>query len=180
MTHSNLWYPFHSESERNYYAWFGLYTQGWSGLEYGLFALLHILAKQGFGSIEKVSQGTQLTAKLKILRDLFHKHLELGDQRDEFLAIAEFISKESEFRHDLVHGVSAEIYKTDPHYSLTFRPEKLRHLGLPETARRVTQASIEEHYENVSRASMGILALTIRLSTPNAVPNQPSVVLPSA
>ncbi|MDZ5633918.1 hypothetical protein [Janthinobacterium sp. GMG1] len=163
MAHSNPFFPFHSESDRDYNAWLGLYVRNSSSLECCLYDIIIILDRQNITPKIEPNKPISFTKKLKLIRVAFSTTRSLSHEKEEMIAILEFAKKESFFRHDLVHGINAQFLKVDPLHTLMWRPELIGINPAASDLLHVTQPDLEEHYHEVSMAIHALLGVCHRL-----------------
>ncbi|MCE9967726.1 hypothetical protein LZ620_01655 [Aeromonas salmonicida] len=157
-------YPFISEGEKNYKALMGKYISTWSSVEWNLYEIIksiYILYKP----TENIKKGQMpLKRKLEILENFFHDLPGLQNERKEVDAIIDFIKKEQNFRHNLIHGVNAEIMKREPWYTLMWRPEQSE--DYPTSAddvELITEKTILEHYDEITYLGFCLIGLNRRI-----------------
>lgn len=154
-------YPFHNESERDYCAWLGLYIKAFASMEAMIYFLLADYAQHGLIAGFKPAQPVSLDTKLRHLISAAGQP-RLAPERDELLALADFVANEKDFRHDLVHGIDARFRRADPHFSLMWRPELTA--GKPPAIPDVTTSrELEDHHSAVGPVSLAFLTLRLRL-----------------
>ncbi|SRR6266571_1380047 len=156
-------YPFHSESERNYHAWVGLYIATWAGFEHSLYVLIKTLSVLLKEPELAPNKPLQLSSKLKLLKRIFSTNTLLSHENEEIFAIIKFTEDESIFRHNVIHGVDAEIYKREPWYAQKWRPEQSKKGPESSDLLFVNQHELEEHYNMTGMAGLAIAGLISRL-----------------
>lgn len=158
-------YPFHSDSEKNYKALVGLYISAFSGVEFGLYTLLKTAAQITSNSILLPDKAVQLKRKISILKKVFAESDKLSHEFDEMKSILDYVERESEFRHNLVHGVNAQRFKVEPWHTMMWRPEHAK--KFPNDINDVvvvTEELLLEKYEGINHANGAILGLWARLT----------------
>ncbi|HGF4932006.1 TPA: hypothetical protein ACF5BV_004809 [Vibrio parahaemolyticus] len=157
-------YPFTSESEKNYKALMGMYVSTWSSVEWGLYELIKMVYKLHKPNDKLKNGSIPLSKKIKLLRKLFRDLTVLQDEQEEMNAMIEFIESEQNFRHNLIHGVNAQIMKKEPWYTLMWRPEHTEDFpSKAEDVELITEELILEHYEKVNHFGLCLMGLKARL-----------------
>ncbi len=156
-------YPFHSESDRDYHAWLGLYIGCWATFEYTLYKLICLLADLKFAP--KVCEGKMISLerKLKEIKKAFTNNAELAEELSEALALVAFVEEEAQFRHNLIHGVNAQLLKVETFHKKMWRPEIVGSKPASEDVMLVTQSEIRDHYEKTGMAGLAVISLYTRL-----------------
>lgn len=150
-------YPFHSDSDRNFHAYLGLYIGCWSSFECTLYELirsLRLLQRE-----DMPPKAIPFKNKIKLIKKHFSSNAALISERDEALAICRFAEDEADFRHNLIHGVNVQIYKHDPWHALMLRPEITTDLFNNPDAMHVTEQDLETHYHEVGLAGFAVVRL---------------------
>ncbi len=148
-------YPFHSESEKDYYAWIGLYVSSWAALETGIDRAVDAVYRFLDGVSIETRRPTALKAKLRFLRRALRKDDRLSRYHEALEKLLSLVEAESDFRHSIVHGAKINHLKVEPHYSVLKRETK----GGIEKILSVSRADVERRYNEVGDLSMGIIAL---------------------
>ena len=150
-------YPFHSDSDRNYHAYLGLYIGCWSGFEamlYELIRSLRLLQRE-----DMPPKAIPFKNKIKLIKKHFSSNAALNAERDAALAICKFAEDEADFRHNLIHGVNVQIYKRDPWHAQMLRPEITTELFNNPDVMHVTEQDLETHYHEVGAAGFAVVRL---------------------
>jgi hypothetical protein len=156
-------YPFHSESEKNYYALVGFYIATFSGVEFALYTLIKTVSKVLEDPKLLPPKSVSLTKKIKILTKAFELEA-LSNEKEEMLSILKFVEEKSELRHNLVHGVNAYLYKPEKWFTQMYRPEQTG--STPKTEEEVsviTEELLREECELINNLTGAILGLWCRL-----------------
>ena len=158
-------YPFISDSEKNYKALVGLYISAFSGVEFGLYTLIKTAAQITSNAKLIPDKAVQLKRKISILEKAFSESDKLSHEFYEMKSILDYVEQESEFRHNLVHGVNAQRFKVEPWHTMMWRPEYAR--KFPNDINSVvvvTEKLLLEKYEGINHANCAILGLWARLT----------------
>lgn len=155
--------PFHSESERDFYAHLGLYAELWSGVEGAIEFLIEFIYKNFGGLTVEPEPPLALERRLKFLRKAAKRLPELSSEEAEIVRMTDFLRDESSFRHLLIHGRNQHFLKEDPHFAFMVRPKDRKAPFGDQHETVVTQADIERHYHELGYVSICIFACISRL-----------------
>ncbi|ELV8702147.1 hypothetical protein QNE55_004103 [Vibrio vulnificus] len=156
-------YPFHSESEKDYYALVGLYIKTFSGVEFALYTLIKTVSKVLDEPKLLPKKSVSLTRKIDILSKAFEREV-LSNEKEEMLSILNFVKEKSELRHNLVHGVNAYIYKPEVWFTKMYRPEQTGSLPKKEDdVQVITEEILREECELINNLTCAIMGLWCRL-----------------
>lgn len=156
-------FPFHSDIERDYHAWVGLYITTWGGAEVMLDSLIHLLYAHFNAASVDAERPLALARKLRFLRKAAQKLDVLKPERKEIASLTDFLSTESDFRHDLVHGINVNFGNYDPHYAVMARPRDRNSLMGEQVQTVVTLDKLKERYDRVGFAGLCAAAISSRL-----------------
>jgi len=157
-------YPFISDSEKNYKALMGQYISTWSSVEWGLYELIKLIYRIHKPTENLKNGAIPLSKKIKLLEKLFHELPSLSEEFDEMVAMIDFVKNEQNFRHNLIHGVNAQIMKKEPWYQLMWRPEHAEDVPTKdEDVELITEYLILEHYDKINHFGLCLLGLKCRL-----------------
>lgn len=157
-------YPFISDSEKNYKALMGQYISTWSSVEWGLYELIKMIYRIHKPTDKLKNGAIPLSKKIKLLEKLFRDLPELNEEFDEMKAMLDFVKDEQNFRHNLIHGVNAQIMKKEPWYSLMWRPEHTEDYPTKdEDVVLITEDLILEHYDKINYFGLCLMGLKSRL-----------------
>lgn len=150
---------FHSEDERDFLAWIGLYVTTWSGIEHSLLICLETLSLITKEKFEH--KPIAFKSKLKKFRKAFNHSL-LEDELEEVDAIISFLESESDFRHSIIHGVNARLLLPKGEwFNQQWMPERHK---TPENDNItvVDQTTLEDHYHKTGRAILSLISINRR------------------
>ncbi|RBP72699.1 hypothetical protein DET47_1324 [Shewanella putrefaciens] len=156
-------YPFRSESERNYHAWIGIYIASWSRVEHALYYLIMMIGKLQKKQDSLPKKSISLSQKIKRLEKTFRDDGLLAEEQDEMLTILEFVDKESLYRHDIIHGVNAEIMNREPWYTAQWRPELTQGDFNPDKVTFIDEDDLKQHVDSIQQIGFRLLGLSVRV-----------------
>ncbi|PBN41343.1 hypothetical protein [Sphingobium sp. D43FB] len=156
-------FPFHSESERDWFAWSGLLISTWSATELSLGSLIDFVYRFCDGQTVEAEPPLNLERRIKFLQRAAGKLPKLAGEKDEIVALMDALRKASEFRHMTVHGTDRNIYKADPHFAYLSKPKDRKIPDGQHITMRVTQEQIEAQYHEVGLMGLCILGCMSRL-----------------
>ncbi|WP_462163953.1 hypothetical protein [Pseudoalteromonas xiamenensis] len=156
-------YPFHSDSEKDYYAMVGFYIKTFSGVEFALYSLIKTVSKVLDDPKLLPPKSISLTSKIKILTKAFELE-KLSHEKEEMISILNFVEEKSELRHNLVHGVNAHLYKPEKWFTQMYRPEQTGSIPKKEEdVSVITEDFLREECELINNLTGAILGLWCRL-----------------
>lgn len=110
-------FPFHSESERSWFAWLGLYVATWSSTEGTVERLIDFIYDYQDGASVEREKPLNLDRRIKFIKRAAVRLAQLASEKDELLSMMDALSECASFRHLVVHGTNKNFYKTDPHWA---------------------------------------------------------------
>lgn len=151
---------FHSEDERDFLAWLGLYITTWSAAEHSLFMSLKTLSFITGDKFEH--KPIALTAKLKLFRRALNHPL-LQDELKESEALLDFMKSESDFRHSIIHGLNARFLLPNGRwYNEQWMPERFE-TPTDDHTLIIDQKTLEDHYHQLGRVIFAFMGLNRKI-----------------
>ncbi|SHN11869.1 hypothetical protein [Roseibium suaedae] len=155
--------PFQSDFERDYYSWVGLYISTWAGVETNLALIVQMIFEHLDGKLIEKDCPQSLSRRLKFLRKASGKLDALSNEKDEIYALTDTLSSESNFRHDIVHGIKTSIGFSDHKSIMVARPVAIND-PLGEIVRtNVSLAILEEKYQILGLSGLSLMGLGRRI-----------------
>lgn len=134
----------------------GRLTSAWAQLEYGLDHCLGAIYMQHDGTSIQTDPPRALGNKLVFLRKAFNTVPSLEPHRPEMLRILDAAKRESDFRHDMIHGVAHKSLAADGSIRIVRLLRKPT--SLPKKRFIVNVATINNHADRATVLAHGALS----------------------
>lgn len=138
-----------------------------SGVELAILYAVRILYK--YFSAEQIEQEPPIALKrrLRLLKKIAENSPAVSLQKVQILTFCQNVTKEAEFRHDLIHGQNYRVYIIKPEeefYGLMARPESVHDI-LSVKGTRVTVTLLKDKYESLRAMRLSLAQINRALIT---------------